>query len=325
METWFRHGLKPLYESAPLFESKDALETKRGTTYALTDHDLVWQSGRVDSVLRKAIVGDLSFLILRYGAGVHIRPGELGDFMLFQVPLAGSAEIRVRDAHISSTPRFGAIISPTTPFELNWSEGCEQLLLKVPRFRIERACATLLGAEPDKPVEFSPQLVMDSALGRAWQHQIGALFSCLGEGGVAMRTEWWRAQEEALIQHLLLFQPNNYTDKLARPLNTQRRIRAAEQFIQNNLHNSVELADIARASGCSVRSLTSAFQEHYGQSPMAHLRQVRLQGAYAELKKAPPGSRVTDVALRWGFSHLGRFCSLYRKTYGETPLETLLR
>src|SRR5690606_24921043 len=127
--------------------------------------------------------------------------------------------------------------------------------------------------------------------------------------GASVPSRWWRAQEEALIHHLLLLQPNNYTEKLVRPLSSQRRVRVAEEFIQNNLQNPVSLADIARASGCSVRSLTLAFQEQYGQPPMAFMRHARLEGVRAELKTAAPGTRVTDIALRWGFGHLGRFSS----------------
>jgi transcriptional regulator GlxA family with amidase domain len=32
---------------------------------------------------------------------------------------------------------------------------------------------------------------------------------------------------------------------------------------------------------------------------------------------------VTDTALRWGFSHFGRFAESYRAQYGQTPNQTL--
>jgi AraC-like DNA-binding protein len=32
---------------------------------------------------------------------------------------------------------------------------------------------------------------------------------------------------------------------------------------------------------------------------------------------------VTDIALRFGFSHLGRFSVLYRHVFGECPKDTL--
>lgn len=40
-----------------------------------------------------------------------------------------------------------------------------------------------------------------------------------------------------------------------------------------------------------------------------------------------PGSRasVTDVAVRWGFFHLGRFAQQYRERFGVLPSETVRR
>ncbi|MBM4480658.1 helix-turn-helix domain-containing protein [Rhodococcus hoagii] len=38
-----------------------------------------------------------------------------------------------------------------------------------------------------------------------------------------------------------------------------------------------------------------------------------------------PDVTVTDVAASWGFYNLGRFSSLYREVYGESPSETLRR
>jgi transcriptional regulator GlxA family with amidase domain len=32
---------------------------------------------------------------------------------------------------------------------------------------------------------------------------------------------------------------------------------------------------------------------------------------------------VTDVALRWGFAHFGRFSGAYRARYGLSPRDTL--
>jgi AraC-like DNA-binding protein len=34
---------------------------------------------------------------------------------------------------------------------------------------------------------------------------------------------------------------------------------------------------------------------------------------------------VTAVAFRWGFSHLGHFTTDYKRRFGETPSETLMR
>lgn len=57
---------------------------------------------------------------------------------------------------------------------------------------------------------------------------------------------------------------------------------------------------------------------------MAFLRLVRLQRAQEALLRADSSyTTVTEIALGCGFSHLGEFANLYRRTFGETPKQTL--
>jgi AraC-like DNA-binding protein len=44
---------------------------------------------------------------------------------------------------------------------------------------------------------------------------------------------------------------------------------------------------------------------------------------HAELRAGGDGVSVTDVALRWGITHTGRFAQEYRRTYGRSPSQTL--
>ena len=37
------------------------------------------------------------------------------------------------------------------------------------------------------------------------------------------------------------------------------------------------------------------------------------------------GERISDIAMRWGFLHLGRFSEEYRQLFGECPSDTLRR
>jgi AraC-like DNA-binding protein len=32
---------------------------------------------------------------------------------------------------------------------------------------------------------------------------------------------------------------------------------------------------------------------------------------------------VSEIALRWGFGHFGRFAAEYRRRFGESPSQTL--
>ena len=56
-----------------------------------------------------------------------------------------------------------------------------------------------------------------------------------------------------------------------------------------------------------------------------YVKNRRLDRVRAELADAVPNSGVgvTDIATRWGFTHLGRFAAIYRARFGESPSETL--
>jgi AraC-like DNA-binding protein len=56
---------------------------------------------------------------------------------------------------------------------------------------------------------------------------------------------------------------------------------------------------------------------------MQWLRDRRLAAARLRLLQAEPEDTVTTIALRSGFTQLGRFAIAYRKRYGESPRETL--
>jgi AraC-like DNA-binding protein len=223
---------------------------------------------------------------------------------------------------------MGALVSPTLPLQLDWSEGCEQLLVKIPRQRVEQTCRELLGDDlKSGPIEFGPEMPLGGAVGRAWQHHLGGLLANHGFAAEAHARPMIHAQEQTLIHHLLLRQPSNYSERLwRRPVAApQRKLRVAEEFIRSRLYDELTLEQIAAACGASLRSLCLAFRAHYHCAPMAYVRRARLDAARVALLAAPPGAQVTDIALRCGFAHLGRFASSYRARYGETPLQTLKR
>jgi AraC-like DNA-binding protein len=88
---------------------------------------------------------------------------------------------------------------------------------------------------------------------------------------------------------------------------------------------SLRVGDLARAAGVSVRTVYRAASRRLHAPPMTRLRLSRLQGVRGQILAASPGETVTNAALDWGFTHLGRFAALYRREFGESPSETLRR
>jgi transcriptional regulator GlxA family with amidase domain len=84
--------------------------------------------------------------------------------------------------------------------------------------------------------------------------------------------------------------------------------------------------DLRVIAGVSDRTLEYAFRERFGIGPAAFLKLHRLGRLRAELLRAEPGSaQVGDLAAHHGFWHAGHLSSDYRRIFGETPRQTLMR
>jgi AraC family ethanolamine operon transcriptional activator len=106
----------------------------------------------------------------------------------------------------------------------------------------------------------------------------------------------------------------------------RQAVRVAEAYLDAHEREILSLADLCAVTDTSERTLEYAFREQLGVTPGRYLRLRRLNGARRDLLAADRGlARVTDVAMRWGFWHLGRFAADYRQLFAERPFETLSR
>lgn len=102
-------------------------------------------------------------------------------------------------------------------------------------------------------------------------------------------------------------------------------VRRAVSFMESELDSPIGLVEMATAARVTPRALQYAFRQHLDSTPLTHLRRMRLQRAREELRCPDDNTTVTAIALRCGFTHLGRFSASYREQYGETPVQTLAR
>ena len=101
-------------------------------------------------------------------------------------------------------------------------------------------------------------------------------------------------------------------------------VKATQKFIKANLHHPLTLEDICQAVFASRRSLIYGFEDIFGMGPMSYLKMLRLNGVRRALLVADPQfNKVKEIALNWGFWHLGHFCQDYKKMFGEAPSKTL--
>lgn len=111
-----------------------------------------------------------------------------------------------------------------------------------------------------------------------------------------------------------------------RPLRSgdHRLYRRAREMVEDQPDEPIGVTQLARRLGVPSEILRAAFKETVGVGPGLWLRLKRLDGARRDLLAAEGTDRtVSDIAMKWGFWHLGRFSAYYAALYGESPSRTV--
>lgn len=311
-----------------LFRTRDLDEARERVAAVFCPHRLeaLGERGRFDACHHHLPGQQLSLNYIEYGAKTLIAPGELGAFYLLQIPLEGGAEITNGNESYLSTPDNAAILNPHLPTRMTWGEGTRQVLVQISRRAMQKHLAGLLGGASDGPLTFQGPLDLKTGPGAALKRLVLWLVAEADAGNTPIGSGLMARQLESSILSGLLEAPHDHLAQLALarpgPQPRPRHLRLAEGFIEAHLDQPITLDEVAAAAGISPRGLQLAFRQWRGTTPLGFWRDARLARAHADLLTAPPGAKVTDIALRWGFMHFGRFSELYRARYGFSPRYT---
>lgn len=89
-----------------------------------------------------------------------------------------------------------------------------------------------------------------------------------------------------------------------------------------NINQPITMRMVAEAAGVSVRALQMGFRAFRDTTPAAYLAMLRLRAARKDLQDPGNNEAVSEICLKWGFFHFGRFSATYKATYGESPSDT---
>lgn len=102
-------------------------------------------------------------------------------------------------------------------------------------------------------------------------------------------------------------------------------LRRAEDFIRANAEREIDLLEMARHAGLSLRSLQILFRRSFDCTIVQYIQRHRLTLVRQRLQCADGVTSIGEIARRCGFSHLGHFANAYKAAFGEQPRETLRR
>lgn len=266
----------------------------------------------------------LSLNYIEYGAKTLIAPGALERFYLVQIPLRGGAAVANGTARYASDAGRVAVLNPHRETTMIWEEGTAQLLVQIDRKALMAHLSAQMGRAVERPLGFEGPMRVSEGAGAAFRRLILYLVAEADQGRPMLGQGLMARQIEAtLMAGLLDACDHDYAAEMGRAQSAPRprHLRLAEGYIEAHLAEQITVEDVAAAAGISVRGLQLAFRAHRGNSPLGFWREMRLSRSHAALV-AGEGT-VTEVALKWGFSHFGRFAAMYRARYGLAPNETL--
>ena len=282
-----------------------------------------------------------SDIVIRPGLGVLRRNrysadwamgGETNDERLHVVlPIAGVAEATIGTKVAGATP-LTALIAPASlsrHIRLHCVGGeYASVTLTFEVEIVSRVLSSMFEGAKLHKLDLAPLLDLENGAGVTFNLLAQSIAAGMLDARLPGRSPLAMSLLlEAALRLIFEHVPHRLSFRLDRDLLqvAPRHVKRAIDFMHANLHQPLTMMDVAEAGGVSVRSLQAGFRQFKDTTPAAYLRQIRLQAAHAELSSPENRLLVSEVALKWGFTQMGRFAAQYRAMFGVSPSETARR
>lgn len=266
---------------------------------------------------------------IEYGTDVtiDIDASALCSYSI-SLPLSGQQELRRPDGLLMSDSSNGLIVSPYDQQELSIAGNCRKIQVAIKCAAMRQVLEEMLQRPMQQPIVFDTRISTSQGAPAAWWRLVKYLLAEMDQardffGHISVA----RDIERALIKGLILSQPNNYSRELVSLSQTRcpEYLLKAKQFIHEHASNEINLDDMEQAAGVSKFKLYEDFKKYFGISPTLYLKRFRLEAVRQALLEGGGNQNISAVAMRWGFNHLGRFASDYKKLFLEMPSTTVER
>ena len=320
----YLHNHKVL-ASDDLHEMRQLLAALANTTGI----DVIGKGQEINGIVNSVSFSQLSLTHVTYGAVqtlLHEHEGD-ADVMMLIMPTEGSATIQHQGQEFDISPDVGLMRDIRAPIVARQDQfSCFGLPL--PIASLKQHAQSLIGEEASRvDFEFDVRLDLSTPSGRHVRDTVLYIANAL-DGPLRHLDNPIVLDElkDLLLTNMLTLLPNSYSEILqAQPSSgaVPYYVKRARNYIHAHAQASITLEDLTRCAGCGYRTLQAAFNDTYGMAPMAYVKSVRLHGVHKDLLIAGDGVTVFDVAIKWGFAHMGRFAQSYLKQFGVLPSQTL--
>jgi AraC-like DNA-binding protein len=277
-----------------------------------------------DITVRAAQLDNLSlFTVKAPSIKVHIAPPH--EYFCLNIPLGKSFTIT------ESRKKYGFgkqvhLLMPHNPLQLEAGSGCRVLAVKLNKQHVFDCALKLNGFQKTFESAISNRRPDSLKADGAMVQSFARLWSDIQRGDTSLESaiDITERQDALCTEFVLAMQAEEKMHYHSREQADPTTLARAEDFLCAHLTCPVSRAELAAVSGVSIRTLSRTFSRRWGAGPMSFLRARRMEAAYRELLGADYGATsVTEVALRYGFTHLGKFAVEYKQRFHESPSHTL--
>ncbi|KEA62310.1 Transcriptional regulator, AraC family [Marinobacterium lacunae] len=265
--------------------------------------------------------GSLCISELSYGSEVQLKIPPMGDFYHLQILLAGSCVLHSQGRQIVLSAGDSIIHAPNAEYSTIYSADCKKLIVKIPKDFLQQTAREFGYLTSQEPIRFDSTPLVFPASGPAFN-----LLNDILSQDSQRHCERVALYYAKLLGNAILDTYDNnldHSDSLSG--SHHRHIEQIRDHVLENLTTDIPVADLARLCRISRKSLYNLFERETGLTPSAYIRRLKLETIHAELSRNLRVRNVTEVALKYGFTNLGRFSAQYREHIGELPSETLRR
>lgn len=275
------------------------------------------------ATLRHTVLGSLGLSVISYGSRALIEnPVGIDDYHLHLV-INGNCTINIDHQELRLEPGWAMLVNPSVPSAVTYSPDGTKLIVNIPRSLFNACSLDHFGLLPADGVRFARSACSLSTHSTAFR-TIELLYLEAEEhrSGAHLRDS---ALELFFASKLLEFFPNNVISHVA-VSRDDRLFAKVDRYIDAHIREDISAASLASECNVSLRTLYDRFSISKGVSPSTYIKEKKLRRIYACLSNVNLAAQsVTEVALEYGFNHLGRFSAEYKAIFGQLPSETFHR